>query len=83
MNISAFYIKFRTEMLKTVCKFWKNKVVQYIQNYTKKISKTNKIINKVFHKFKKCDFAYLQIYNWICEWSAFGPERNYQKKERF
>lgn len=54
MNISAFYIKFRTEMLKTVCEFWKNKVVQYIQNYTKKISKTNKITNKVFHKFKKC-----------------------------
>lgn len=53
MNISAFYIKFRTEMLKTVCEFWKNKVVQYIQNYTKKISKTNKIINKVFQNSKK------------------------------
>lgn len=53
MNISAFYIKFRTEMLKTVCKYWINKVVQYIQNYTKKISKTNKIINKVFQNSKK------------------------------
>lgn len=53
MNISAFYIKFRTKMLKTVCEFWKNKVVQYTQNYTKKISKINKYINKIFQNSKK------------------------------